>query len=100
MRLQRTLLSVMGFVLLTTTAPATQYLSNLGNIYPQGIGDIHGLVPGRDTFIAHFYTGSGTYQLNSVTIEFFTLTSAPVTIESWNSILDMRLFQADGGITN
>ncbi len=92
----------MGFVLFVaaTTAPATQLLSNLGNIYPQGIGDIHGLVSGGDTFIAHFSTGAGTYQLNSVTIEFLTLTSAPATIESWNSSLDIRLFQADGGTTN
>jgi hypothetical protein len=61
-------------VAISFTANATFYVSNLQNAFGGGgIGDIHGLFQGGTPYgndIAHFQTGSGTYSLNFITLEF------------------------------
>lgn len=67
-RLTGTLALVAG----ATNLGATQFISNLGNIWDNGIGDIQTIAPGQ-TYASSFATGPAcSFVLNSVTVEFLT----------------------------
>lgn len=83
------LLAVLAISSGTPKLCATEFISNLGNLWPnQGIGPCASLLPGNGGEAGYFSTGAGVFTLNSITLEFLV---APDYGE-WNSV-DLLLYQ-------
>ncbi len=91
-KLSRFLLAVLAISSGTPKLCATEFISNLGNLWPnQGIGPCASLLPGNGGQAAYFSTGAASFTLNSITLEFLV---APDYGE-WNSV-DLQIYQQVG----
>jgi hypothetical protein len=90
---------VFSFASVDQKAEATQFVSNLGDLWTGGgIGDIHGLFPGGAYYGAdtnHFTTGAGSFLVNAITLEFDYSSSYPAgaSAPQW---VNVQLFQTVG----
>src|SRR5690242_5992753 len=73
---------------------ASVYLSNLENRFDGGIGDVEGVPNDWRPMVGRFTTGTGSFQLNAVTLEFYADTR--YSPQSYWTNAAVRLYQQRG----